>query len=279
MSDNEQKQILVLGATGKTGRRVVDRLAARDIPVRAGSRAGAPPFDWTDRDTWSPVLRGIESVYLTYQPDLAIPEAAEAVGSFAELAVRTGIRRLVLLSGRGEPGARKAEKAVQDSGAEWTVVRASWFAQNFSEDYLVDPVRDGEVMLPAGEVPEPFVDAEDIADVVAAALTGDGHGGEVYELTGPRLLTFADAVNEIAAAAGRNIGYVPVPAEHYAAALAEHGLPLEVVSLLTHLFTEVLDGRNAHLSDGVQRALQREPRDFADYARRTAATGVWAKVH
>jgi uncharacterized protein YbjT (DUF2867 family) len=125
-------------------------------------------------------------------------------------------------------------------------------------------------------VAEPFVDAEDIADVAVAALTENGHAGQVYEVTGPRLLTFAEAVREIAEAAGREVQFVPVTMEQYASALAEHGIPEEVVSLLAYLFTEVLDGRNAHLTDGVRRALGREPRDFADYARDTAATGVWA---
>jgi uncharacterized protein YbjT (DUF2867 family) len=184
---------------------------------------------------------------------------------------------VVLLSGRGEPEARECERIVQESGLEWTVVRASWFAQNFSEDYLLDPVRGGEVVLPAGDVPEPFVDADDIADVAAAALTRDGHAGEVYEVTGPRALTFAEAVAEIGRAAGREIAFVPVSADDYAAALKEHGLPDDVIGFLTYLFTTVLDGRNAAPADGVRRALGREPRDFAAYARETAASGIWTR--
>jgi uncharacterized protein YbjT (DUF2867 family) len=133
----------------------------------------------------------------------------------------------------------------------------------------------GEVALPAGEVPEPFVDADDIAEVAVAALTRDGHAGQLYELTGPRLLTFAEAVGEIAAAAGRPIGYLPVPADDYAAAAVRQGVPAETAEMLSYLFREVLDGRNARLADGVQRALGRPPRDFASYARHTAASGVW----
>jgi uncharacterized protein YbjT (DUF2867 family) len=271
----EAKTTLVLGGTGKTGRRVVERLLARGVPVRVGSRSGEPPFDWEDEATWAPALRDVESVYVTYYPDLAVPDAVAAVRSFAELAVEGGVRRLVLLSGRGEEEAQRAERAVRDSGAEWTIVRCSWFSQNFSENYLLEPILSGEVALPAGDVPEPFVDAEDIADVADAALTEDGHAGQLYELTGPRLLTFAEAVGEIARVAGREIRYVPVSVEQYASMLAEHDVPPEYVWLLTYLFTEVLDGRNAHLTDGVQRALGREPRDFADYAREAAATGVW----
>ncbi|MEV6226898.1 NmrA family transcriptional regulator [Saccharopolyspora shandongensis] len=276
MTNNAQKTALVLGGTGRTGRRVAAGLAAKGIPVRIGSRSATPRFDWEDRGTWEPVLRGVGSAYVSYQPDLAIPEAAEAVGSFAELAVRNGVRRLVLLSGRGEIGSQRAEQAVQASGAEWTVVRASWFHQNFSEDFLVESVRTGEVVLPVDEVAEPFVDAEDIAEVAVAALTEDGHAGEVYEVTGPRLLTFAEAVGEIAAATGRDVEYLPVTVEQFSAGMAEQGVPAEVVAMLGHLFTEVLDGRNAHLADGVRRALGREPRDFRDYAKRTAPTGVWS---
>jgi uncharacterized protein YbjT (DUF2867 family) len=133
----------------------------------------------------------------------------------------------------------------------------------------------GEVALPAGEVPEPFVDADDVADVAVAALTQGGHVGQLYELTGPRLLTFAEAVAEISRATGREIGYVPVPIEDFAAAHAEQGVPEEVIEMLEYLFGEVLDGRNAHLADGVERAVGRAPRDFSDYARDAAASGIW----
>ena len=271
----ERRMTLVLGGTGKTGRRVVRRLEARGVPVRVGSRSGEPPFDWEDRATWAPTMRDVESVYVSYYPDLAVPGAVETVGSFAELAVRSGVRRLVLLSGRGEEEAQRAEKAVRKSGADWTIVRSSWFSQNFSESYLLEPVLSGEVALPAGDVPEPFVDAEDIADVAVAALTEEGQVGQLYELTGPRLLTFAEAVGEIAEATGREVRYVTVSVERYASMLAEQGVPPAFVGLLTYLFGEVLDGRNAHLADGVRRALGRTPRDFADYAREAAATGVW----
>jgi|SRR5215213_996681 uncharacterized protein YbjT (DUF2867 family) len=271
----ETKTTLVLGGTGKTGRRVVERLTARGIPVRGGSRSGEPPFDWEDRITWAPALRDVESVYVSYFPDLAVPGAVATVRSFAELAVESGIRRLVLLSGRGEEEAQRAELAVQQAGAEWTIVRCSWFSQNFSENYLLEPILSGEVALPAGNVPEPFVDAEDIADVAVAALTEDGHAGELYELTGPRLLTLAEAINEISRTSGHKIRFVPVSVEEYASMLTEHNVPAEFVWLLTYLFSEVLDGRNAYLTDGVQRALGRESKDFADYARDVAATGIW----
>ena len=274
MSTHHDNPILVLAASGKTGRRVVERLTARGIPTRAGVRSAEPPFDWDDRDTWAPVLQGVGSVYVQHYLDV-LPGAAEILGSFAELAVASGVPRLVHLSGRGEPEAERSEQAVRDSGAEVTTLRSTWFSQNFSESYFLDGLLAGELALPAGNTPEPFVDADDIADVAVAALTEDGHAGEVYELTGPRLLTFADAVGEIAEAAGREIRYLPASIEDFAAALEEQAVPGEWIELLSYLFQEVLDGRNAHVADGVQRALGREPRDFAEYARTAAATGVW----
>ena len=266
---------LVIGGTGKTGRRVVRGLAARGIPVRVGSRTGEPPFDWENPATWTPALRDVDSVYLTYYPDLAVPGAVDAVRAIVDQAATSGVRRVVLLSGRGEDEARRAEDVVRASSLQWTILRCSWFNQNFSENYFLDPILDGRVVLPAGNVAEPFVDADDIADVAVAALTEDGHAGRLYELTGPRLLTFAQAVGEIAGATGRTIQYVPVSASDYKVVLTEANVPDDFVWLVDYLFTTVLDGRNASLADGVQRALGREPRDFADYALATAATGVW----
>jgi uncharacterized protein YbjT (DUF2867 family) len=257
---------LVLG--GKTGHRVLERLHARDVPARAASRSRGIPFDWNDRATWAPVLAGVDAVYIAYVPDLAVPGAAETVAAFAEQSVCAGVRRLVLLSGRGEEEAERTEQLVAEAGAEWTIVRCGWFNQNFSEGFFVDGIRAGELALPVGAVAEPFVDVEDVADVAVAALTEDGHAGQLYELTGPQLLRFDEAVAAIADAAGRPIGFAPVPMDAFAAALREHGEDDDVVWLSTYLFTEVLDGRNASLTDGVQRALGREPRSFGDYARR-----------
>jgi uncharacterized protein YbjT (DUF2867 family) len=266
---------LVVGGTGKTGRRVAQRLQARSLAIRIGTPSSTPPFDWNDEATWASALQGVSAAYLTYAPDLAFPGAAETVGRFANLAVASGARRLVLLSGRNEEGAQRGEQAVRDSGADWTLVRSSFMSQNFSESFWLEPVLAGELAFPGGDVAEPFIDAEDIADVAVAALTNDRHVGQLYEVTGPRLLTFAEAVGEVAKATGRPIRYVPVSMEQYRSALAQDGLPAEFVSLLTELFTEVLDGRNAHVADGVERALGRRPREFSDYARATAASGVW----
>jgi uncharacterized protein YbjT (DUF2867 family) len=275
MPEPTSPTVLVLGGTGKTGRRVVDRLRARDVPVRVGSRSAQPPFDWDDQATWGPVLEGVGAVYLSYYPDLAAPGASTRVSTLAEAAVTAGVERLVLLSGRGEEEAQATEKLIQDLDVDTTIVRASWFAQNFSEGHFVDAIRSGEVVLPAGDIPEPFVDADDIADVAVAAVSEDGHAGQLYEVTGPRMLTFAEAVAEIATAADRPITFAQMPADEYAAAMAAEGLPEDVLELVVYLFTTVLDGRNAHVSDGVARALGRPARDFYDYAWDAARTGVW----
>ena len=272
----DDKTTLVLGGTGKTGRRVVDRLQARGEAVRIGSRTAEPPFEWEDPSTWTPALEGVRAVYISYYPDLAVPGAREATAAFTEHALAQGVRRLVLLSGRGETEAQLAEQALQASGADWTIVRCSWFNQNFSESFFLDLVLAGEVALPAGGVPEPFVDADDIADVAVAALTDDRYVGELYELTGPRMLTFAGAVGEIGRAAGREVRYETIPMDAFAAGLSAQGLPNDVVDFMQYLFGEVLDGRNAYVTDGVQRAIGREPRDFADFAREAAAAGVFS---
>lgn len=269
---------LVIAATGKTGRRVADRLESLGHPVRRASRSGATPaetFDWDDRATWDAALESAGSAYIVYSPDLAVPAAPAAITAFTELARKKGLKRLVLLSGRGEEEAQRSERIVANSGLEWTVVRASWFAQNFDEGAFHELVLTGNVTLPADEVLEPFIDIDDIADVAVAALTQDGHTGEVYEVTGPRLMTFADAVAEIAAATGHDITYTAIPNEAFRAGLEQAGMPAAQIELLDYLFTTVLDGRNASLTDGVERALGRKPRDFRDYARRVAATGVW----
>ena len=257
---------LVLGGTGKTGRRVARRLHALGLPVRIGSRAGDPPFDWTDRATWPGSLAGVHTAYLTYQPDLAFPGAADSVGEYAALAAASGVRRLVLLSGRGEDGALVGEKAVAAAGVEWAVVRSAFFMQNFTEDFLAGPVEAGVIALPAGDVPEPFVDADDIAEVAVAALVGRIPANRVYEVTGPRALTFEQVAAEISAASGRPVRYVPVTLDEFVAGAVEAGSPPDVAAGLGEVFAAVLDGRNVATTGGVAEALGRPPRDFADFA-------------
>lgn len=270
-----QAPILIIGAAGKTGGRVKKLMEARGLPVRAVSRSTAIPFDWTKPETWTPALDGVSRAYVTYQPDLAVEGAAQAIAELGRIAREKGLERVVLLSGRGEPSAQRAEAALQASGVAWTIVRASWFNQNFSEGYLLDGVLAGEIALPARPVPEPFIDVDDIADVAVAALTDERHANKLYEVTGPRALTFAEATAEIAAAAGRPIRYRQVSHGEFAVGMRQAGVPDDVVALFNDLFTVVLDGRNTKVMHGVEEALGRPARDFSDYARATAATGVW----
>lgn len=271
------KEILILGGTGKTGKRVAERLQKLNQPIRLGSRNASPAFDWEDQTTWTNALTNVSKVYITFQPDLAVPGAVETIQAFVNKAKGFNIEKLVLLSGRGENEAQQCEAIVMASGIEWTVVRASWFNQNFSENYLIDSILVGHLALPTRGVAEPFVDAEDIADVVTAALSDNRHSGKIYELTGPRLLTFAEAAAEISQATMRPIIYQEISMSEYTDMLREYNTPSEVIWLLEYLFTEVLDGRNAAVCDGVEQALGRKPLDFSDYVRRTAETGVWSE--
>lgn len=271
--------VLVTGGTGKTGRRLVERLKHAGRTVRVGSRNAAIPFDWERPDSWARALEGMSAVYVSFQPDLAVPRGVDAVRAFLQRARSDGIEKIVLISGRGEPEAEEAEQALRDIGADWTILRASWFAQNFSESFFLDSIVAGDVMLPEGLAAEPFVDAEDIADIAAAAFSDSRHSRQLYELTGPEPVTFEDAVAAIARAAGRTIDYLSVSREEYRAELMRHQVPDAYVDLLMYLFTTVLDGRNAPLCDGVLRALGRAPRPFSAYVERTAASGVWGGRH
>ena len=270
----QQDRILIIGANGKTGARVNARLTKRGIETRAVSRSSEIPFDWERPESWTAAFDGVTRAYVTFQPDLAVEGAAEAIEEIGRIAREKGLKQVVLLSGRGEPGAQRAEAALQTSGIPWTIVRASWFSQNFSESYLLGSVLVGEIALPAGPVPEPFIDVEDIADVAVAALTDDRHINQLYEVTGPRALTFAQAAAEISQAVARPVRYRQISPEEFAESLAPHASQ-EVIDLLLELFTVVLDGRNTSVMHGVEQALGHPARDFSDYVRRTAATGIW----
>ena len=273
---NETKGLtLVIGGTGKTGRRIVTGLRGKGVPVRIGSRSASPAFDWGNESGWDACLEGVESVYISYASDLAVPGATDSIQSFVDKSKQLGVKRLVLLSGRGEAEAQACEKIVQESGLDWTIVRASWFNQNFSEGAFVEMVLSGQITLPAGSALEPFVDVDDISEVALVALTEPGHTGEVYEVTGPRLMSFADIASDLSKATRRPIEYVQIPHEAFVGHIRESGAPKEVEWIMDYLFSTVLDGRNSYVTDGVQRALGRAPKDFSEYANETVKTGVW----
>jgi len=268
------KPILVIGSTGKTGRRIARKLERAGHAVRAGSRSSSPSFDWQDRSTWAAALAGVKAAYVSYFPDLAVPGALADIETLMGLAAEAGVEKIVLLSGRGEVNAEACEEIVRKSGIAFTLVRASWFNQNFDEGHLLGPVLSGTIAMPAAEIKEPFIDIDDIADVVVAALTEDGHTGKLYEVTGPRLMTFRDVAEELSAATGRTIAYVPVSLEEFHTALLQEAGP-DMADMLTALCREVFDGRNEYVANGVQEALGRAPRDFADFAKGASATGIW----
>ncbi|MQA32206.1 uncharacterized protein YbjT (DUF2867 family) [Modestobacter roseus] len=278
MTTQGRTTTLVTGGTGTTGSRVTARLRAAGHTAVPASRSGARRLDWAGPSGWDAALAGADAVYLAYAPDLAVPGAGETLAAFTGRAAAAGARRVVLLSGRGEPGAQAAEQlvaaAADAGGLEWTVLRCSWFAQNFTEGAFAPAMAEGELALPVGMVREPFLDADDIADVAMAALLGDGHAGRVHELTGPRALTFAEAVAEVAAATGRPAHFRTEPVEEHLAGLAAAGVSDDVRELMRHLFTEVLDGRNTATTDGVRRVLGREPADVAAHVRCAAPARV-----
>ncbi|MEV4542042.1 NAD(P)H-binding protein [Micromonospora echinaurantiaca] len=270
---------LVLGSTGKTGRRVVRQLRARGLPTRPASRSGEAHFDWHDRATWPAVLRDVRAAYLV------APEDPDLAAEFVKTATAAGVERFVALSGRGvdvwaqRKGADQSmiatEHAVRDSGAEWAIMRANNFAQNFSEDLYHAPLLAGRLALPTGGVPEPFVDADDLAEVAVALLTEDGHAGRTYELSGPRALSYAEAVDIIAHASGRQMRFVELTPAEYEAELRAGGVEDPWVGLLSSLFEVTREGILAEPVDGVRQVLNREPADFESYVAAAAAAGAW----
>ncbi|WP_432147299.1 NAD(P)H-binding protein [Streptomyces sp. bgisy029] len=271
--------VLVLGATGKTGRRVVARLRdSGTATVRPASRSGEVRFDWTLPDTWEPALAGADALYLV------APDDSSPVREFVRQAEASGVRRFVVLSGHGiekageefGQGMAAAEAAVRETGAAWTLLRPNNFFQNFDEDLWLAPLRAGRLGLPIGDMPEPFIDAEDVAAVAAAVLTEDGHDGEAYDLSGPRALTFAEATRTIAEAAGRPIRYEELTPAAYRAELLAEGWPEAAADALNAMFALHRAGHTAEVTDGVQQVLGRAPADLEPWARSVAARGVWA---
>ena len=252
----EDDTVLVLGATGKTGRRVTGLLGSA---ARPASRSAATKFDWSAPDTWEPAVRGTTSVYVVP------PENPAQLNDFVGVAVKAGVTRLVLLSMRGAPDDDPFEAAVKGSGVEWTILRPTWFMQNFDEDIFAEPVRHGELAVPAGDGVHPFIDVVDIAEVAVVALTQPGHDGKTYDLSGPEALSFPEVLARISEVTGEPVRYVDIAPEEFTAALRGLGFSEEVADLITMLIVLIRKGEEAHVSDTVRRVLGREPRTFTDY--------------
>ncbi len=275
MKANQTSQIGIIGASGKTGGRVQSILNNLGHNVRGLSRQTTPSFDWNQPEQWPAALAGLTSLYVTYQPDLAVPRAEKDMREFISAARAAGIQHLVLLSGRGEKGAESAEQQVINSGIEWNIVRASWFMQNFSESFMLDGVLAREMVLPYAKADEPFIDVDDIADVVVATFTKPNLRNQLLEITGPELLSFPNCIAQISAAIGEDIQYAPIHVDDYIASAKQHGMPDDIAWLMNELFTNVLDGRNAFTTNTIKEVLGREPKRFKDYVAKVAATKIW----
>lgn len=274
----QQQPILIIGSNGKTGARVQQQLQALGVNTRGVSRSGTPAFDWDDQTTWRTAMAGTRAAYVTFQPDLAVPGAEQTIRAFVQLAIELGLQHIVLLSGRGEDGAQRAERVLQQSGLAWNVVRASWFNQNFSEGFMIEGILNGELALPANTVLEPFIDIDDIAEVAVAALTRPELHNQLFEVTGPRAMSFAQCVEEISAAVGYPVKYTPIPLDAFIGALHDQGAPDAMQWLMRELFSVVLDGRNSQVMTGVEDVLGRPATDFSDYIKKVLASGAWARA-
>ncbi len=271
-----KNNILVIGGTGKTGRKVVQRLQDLQQNVSIGSRREDPPFDWENPETWPAALAGMDKVYVTFQPDLAVPGALDAIEALTKQAVKSGVRKMVLLSGKGEKEAGLCEQVLINSPLDHTIIRASWFNQNFSESFFLDPILAGHVALPQAHAKVPYVDTDDIADVAVEVLLNDEHNGQIYELTGPKTWTFQEVVAEIAQATGRQIEFTPISLSAYTKMLEEFQVPADYIWLINYLFTEVLASeKNNVVTHDIEKVLGRKAKDFSTYVAETAKTGVW----
>lgn len=262
------QEILVLGPTGKTGRRVVRTLGAAGAQVRAASRSSAIRFNWSDESTWQPALRGVAAAYVIAPYD---PASAEP---FVRLAKAEGVHRLVLLSGRGLDeapaeffqGMRATEEALRASALSWTILRANNFNQNFSEEIWESEVRAGRLSLPVDDTPEPFVDVQDIAEVATLVLTSNGeHDGQTYNLTGPEAITFTDALAKISP----TIELVELTPAEYRESLLSQGVSKEEAAELNAVYEAMRKGLLATPTDDIARLLGRPATSFDTYVATT----------
>jgi uncharacterized protein YbjT (DUF2867 family) len=270
------ENIVVIGGTGKTGSRVAKNLTASGYNVRVVGQKTNPALDWENPETYNAVLEGMDRAYIVYYPDLAVPGSREAITALTEKALASGLKKVVLLSGKGETEAEACEEIVANSGLDYTLVRASWFNQNFSEGAFVDFVLDGVVALPMPEARIPFVDANDIADIVSKVLVDDSYNGQTITVTGPQMRTFEEVVGIMAEATNKQIEYIPISINEFKDGMRNAGLPDSYVWLFGYLFKEVLGNpANQEVSNDVEKVLGRKPIDFSEYATKVAATGVW----
>jgi uncharacterized protein YbjT (DUF2867 family) len=275
VNNTANRRVLVLGATGKTGSRVADRLSERGVSVRTAARGGADiRFDWNNPATFGGALQGVTGVYLI-SPVMRV-DFAGVVSDFLDQAEQAGVENITYLSAYGveHAPAEVALRAVEldlESRRSFThsILRPAWFMQNFSETFL-KPV-DDEIVVPGGTGAEAFVDVEDIASVAAATLAEpEWHAGRAYAPTGPESLTLDQAARIISAAAGRTIVYRDTDRAEWVEAMVRSGVPAAYGEVLRTVTETIASGRGARPNGDVLAATGAAPVRFADFAAKTA---------
>lgn len=266
--------ILLIGGTGKVGRRLESALRRRGHRVRIASRrAGDVEFDWAEPETYDRAVAGVEAMFII-GPGSAT-DWSPLLRDLLARAAEAGVHRAVLLSARGvefHPGGAvdRAEHALREGPVPWVILRPSHFAQNFTEAMFV-PV-DGMVRAPVGDGAEPFVDVEDVAEVAASLLTDPSFEHEVVEISGPEAVDFSSAVSHLGEAAGRRFAFVDEPPDQHVERLRAAGTPEGYIAWRMAMLGGIRSGDDAYLSDGVRRVLGRPAISFPEWATREAGT-------
>src|SRR6267154_2971941 len=276
------KPVLVTGATGTIGRDVARQLSGKGVAARAGVRDQAKarkqfgadialvPFDFENEKTFSEALEGVEKIFLL--PPL-LPNQLEVMNTFVDAAKRAGVGHIVKLSAIGiddetEPTAIKwhgaSERHIRESGVAFTFLRPNSFMQNFITYF---PPRNGAIYLPWGNGTASFVDARDIANVAAKALTSDGHGGRIYTLTGPATLGIAEVALILSEVSGREFKYVDVPEAAARDGMLQAGVPPWQVELVIELHAVNKQNRWSAVTSDIEKVTGTPPTDFAQFAR------------
>ncbi|MGY0232247.1 NmrA family NAD(P)-binding protein [Longispora urticae] len=268
----ENSPILVLGGTGTVGSRVAHQLRAAGREIRVAARHAEHRFDWSEPDSWQAALDGVRTMYVLLPDEVDMPE------TFMAAAVRAGVRRVVLHSDRAVDfmnvtRLQSAERQVRGAGCDWTIVRPDWFDQDF-ETFFRQPVLDGRLCVPIGATRQGFVDADDIAAVATSALLRPDLAGRVLPLTGPRALSFPEALDHIGHAIGRPVAFDGTP-DAYREAMRAAGTPDAAIDTRIGNFAAAAAQGDTRPTGVVEEILGRPARDFADYAREAAARGVW----
>ena len=275
--------VLVTGATGNTGRPLVELLGRRDVPVRAmvRSAAGGEQFgglpvevvvaDFDDPEAVSTALAGVERAYLVTPSSERAQEQQER---FVELAAKAGVQHLVKLSQLAADDLSPVrflryhaavERHIRERGIGFTFLRPNLYFQGLLA--LAGPIRDqGVLPAPIGDARVSAVDVRDIAAVAAAALTEPGHTGATYTITGPAAVTHAEIAEAIGAATGRAVTFVDVPPEAFGASLRGL-LPDWQVDGLLEDYAHYSRGEAADVLPTVAEVTGRAPRTVAEFAR------------